>query len=431
MKCNHENCKSRPNFGYETAKFCLTHKAPDMKAIGIRFCKHEGCITKASYGYERPIRCKIHREEDMKSFRKMYCSHEGCLKSPSFGQKGRKPTHCDHHRKDGMFNTIKAQCELCTTQSSFGFQNERKSRCAIHKEEGMIYLRFPKCTCCEVNARYGIVKNRPTHCSKHKSEEMWNVIDRMCKDCNKRPTYGYKRAEYCQEHMKSDMKVFARNFCEEDGCSKTACCNAPGSKEAMYCTGHARDGMINLWEKKCSICCSTRAREGYQGHCAQCFSHAFSDSPKIRMFKTKERAIKDFLVSKWPESIITHDKAVDCFKFRPDFVIELGSHTIVVEVDEFQHERYDTSCENKRLMSIFQGLGSRPMVMIRFNPDAYVDDNGKKVKGCWQGSGLVKKGAEWDRRLKELERTVEKWWDVIPEKEVTIEYLFYTNLTGA
>jgi len=188
--------------------------------------------------------------------------------------------------------------------------------------------------------------------------------------------------------------------------------------------------MINLWEKKCSICCSTRAREGYQGHCAQCFSHVFPDSPKIRMFKTKERAVKDFLVSKWPDSIITHDKAVDCFKFRPDFVIELGSHTIVVEVDEFQHERYDTSCENKRLMSIFQGLGSRPMVMIRFNPDAYVDETGKKVRGCWQGSGLVKKGAEWERRLKELERTVKKWWGTVPEKEVAIEYLFYTNLTG-
>ena len=57
------------------------------------------------------------------------------------------------------------------------------------------------------------------------------------------------------------------------------------------------------------------------------FSHMFPDSPKIRMFKTKERAVKDFLVSKWPESIITHDKAVDCFKFRPDFVIELGSHS--------------------------------------------------------------------------------------------------------
>ena len=431
MKCNHENCKSRPNFGYETAKFCLTHKAPDMKAIGIRFCKHEGCITKASYGYERPIRCKTHKKEDMKSFTKKYCAHEGCLKSPRFGQKGQKPTHCAQHRKEGMFNSIKSQCELCTTQSTFGFKNERTTRCGKHKEEGMIYLLFPQCPDCGTSARYGLVKNRPIYCSNHKTIDMWNVIDRTCKECNTRPTYGYTRADYCQVHMKSDMKVFTRNFCEEDGCSKTACCNTIGSKEALYCTSHARDGMINLWEKKCSICCSTRVREGYQGHCAHCFSHMFPDSPKIRKFKTKERSVKDFLVSKWPDSIITHDKAVDCFRFRPDFVIELGSHTIIIEVDEFQHRDYEMSCENKRLMSIFQGLGSRPMFVIRFNPDAYVDETGKKVQGCWHGSGIVKKGAEWGRRLKELERTIEKRWDSRPEKEVTIEYLFYTPISSS
>ena len=428
MKCKYESCTSRPYFGYETVEFCLTHKAPDMKAIGLRFCKYEGCITKASYGYERPTRCKSHKEQDMKSFYKRYCASEGCLKSPFFGTKSQKPTHCAQHRKEGMFNIIKAQCELCTTQSTFGLKSEKPKRCAKHKEEGMIYLLFPQCPECGTTARYGTIKNKPTHCSKHKSDEMWNVIDRTCKECSKRPTYGYTRAEYCQEHMKSDMKVFARNFCEEDGCSKTACYNTPGSKEAIYCTGHSRDGMINLWEKKCSICCSCRARKDYDGHCAQCFSHVFPDSPKIRMFKTKERAVKDFLVSKWPDSIITHDKAVDCFKFRPDFVIELGSHTIVVEVDEFQHERYDTSCENKRLMSIFRGLGDRPMIMIRFNPDKYIDETGKKIQGCWQGSGLVRKGVEWDRRLRELEKTIEKWWHMTPGKEVTIERLFYDGL---
>lgn len=431
MKCNHENCTKRPYFGYETVEFCLTHKVHDMKAIGLRFCKHEGCITKASYGYERPIRCKIHKKEDMKSFTKKYCEYEGCLKTPCFALKGQKPTHCFDHKSQDMFNSIKSQCEKCTKQASFGFKTEKSNRCVNHKEEGMIYLRFPLCSDCDVNARFGLVKNRPTHCSKHKSDEMWNVIDRTCKECTKRPTYGYTRADYCQEHMKSDMKVFLRNFCEEDGCSKTACYNTPGAKEAMYCTGHARDGMINLWEKKCSICCAVRARKDYEGNCAQCFSHMFPDSPKIRMFKTKERAVKDFLVSKWPESIIIHDKAVDCFKFRPDFVIELGSHTVIVEVDEFQHERYDTSCENKRLMSIFQGLGSRPMVMIRFNPDSYVDETGKKVQGCWHGTGLVKKGDGWNRRLKELEKTITKWWNAVPEKEVTVEHLFYTNLTGA
>ena len=43
----------------------------------------------------------------------------------------------------------------------------------------------------------------------------------------------------------------------------------------------------------------------------------------------------------------------------------------MVEVDENQHNNYDCSCENKRLMELAQDLGHRSMVVIRFNPDAY------------------------------------------------------------
>lgn len=428
--CRFEGCTSRAKFGNNAAQYCSKHKSPEMKAIGMNFCKFEECTKKASYGYERPIRCKAHKEADMKSFHKTYCSHAECLKNPTFGVKGQKPTCCSEHRVEGMFNSIKGQCELCTTQPSYGFQGGRYTRCGKHREHGMIYLRFPLCKVCGSPSRFGTVRNRPTHCSSHKEENMWNVIDRTCKECTKRPTYGYTKAEWCQDHMKTDMKVFTRNFCDEDGCSKTACYNVPGSNEALYCTGHARDGMINIWEKKCCICFSVRARKDYEGHCAQCFSHAFPDSHRIRKYKTKERAVKDFLIEKWPESLITHDKAVECFRFRPDFVIELGTHTIVIEVDEFQHQTYETSCENKRLMSVFQGLGSRPMVMIRFNPDSYTNSEGKRVKGCWHGSGLVLQQTEWHKRLAKLETTVQKWWNVIPGKEVTIEHLFYTPLTG-
>ena len=396
--CKADRCTKHASFGYEAARYCLTHKTPEMRAHGKKSCDFEECIIRPSYGFE-----------------------------------GRGAVRCQKHKELGMIPLISKKCTECNAQPSFGFKNEKPVKCGNHKEDGMVYLKFPQCKECDINARYGKVKNRPTHCSKHKSEEMWNVTDRTCKECTKRPTYGYTRAEYCQEHVKNDMKVFARNFCEEDGCSKTACFNIPGSKKAMYCTGHGRDGMINLWEKRCSVCLTTRVREGYEGHCAQCFSHAFPHSPKIRMFKTKERAVKDSLVKRWPDFIITHDKAVDCFKFRPDFVIELGSHTIVVEVDEFQHERYETSCDNKRLMSIFQGLGSRPMIMIRFNPDKYINTDGRPVKGCWHGSGLVRKGSEWDHRLDVLHGIIQKWVETTPEKEITYEYLFYNTgptLTG-
>lgn len=59
------------------------------------------------------------------------------------------------------------------------------------------------------------------------------------------------------------------------------------------------------------------------------------------------------------------------------------SESMIVEVDENQHETYDCTCENKRVMALFQDLGSRPLVMIRFNPDEYTTMNGRDVKSCF------------------------------------------------
>lgn len=56
-----------------------------------------------------------------------------------------------------------------------------------------------------------------------------------------------------------------------------------------------------------------------------------------------------------------------CSRRRPDALIDLLSHSIVLECDEFGHTGY--SCENKRTMEIFEDLGSRPLVVLRFNPD--------------------------------------------------------------
>ena len=388
-------------------------------------CREDGCTKSASFGSETAEYCLAHKKTDMKNLTKKTCEFDGCQVFAGYGNTGTKPTRCRIHKEDDMVLFWCKKCTECQTQASYGWEDGPMIKCAKHKVEGMIYLRFPHCPECGTTARFGLVKNRPTHCSKHREPDMWNVIDRTCKECKKRPTYGVDRADYCEEHKKAGMTVFLRVFCKEDGCEKTAAFNLPGRKGGVYCTGHAREGMINIFETKCKICWAVRARKDYDGHCAQCFSHVFPDSPRIRKFKTKERAVKDFLVEKWPDSLMTHDKAVDCFRFRPDFVFELGSHTIVIEVDEEQHERYDLSCENKRLMSIFQGLGSRPMVMIRFNPDKYVDGNGKKVKGCWHGTGLVHQGGEWRSRLKELHGVIEKWWGRVPEKEVTVEHLFY------
>jgi len=78
-------------------------------------------------------------------------------------------------------------------------------------------------------------------------------------------------------------------------------------------------------------------------------------------------------------------------------------------------------------MEIFQDLGNRPVILIRFNPDKYIED-GETIPSCFDGTNLRKR--EWNKRIKELVKTINKYYilDEIPEKEITMEYLFYGKI---
>ena len=95
---------------------------------------------------------------------------------------------------------------------------------------------------------------------------------------------------------------------------------------------------------------------------------------------------------------------------RPDLLLDMGSHIIIVEIDENKHSGYDCSCENKRLMEISQDLQHRPIVFIRFNPDSYKNQDGVLIKSCWKlnKTGVItiitSKRSDWNTRLEILNR---------------------------
>ena len=59
-----------------------------------------------------------------------------------------------------------------------------------------------------------------------------------------------------------------------------------------------------------------------------------------------------------------------CGRERPDFVWDVGTFKVILEVDEDQHKGYPCDCEQKRMVNITQGLGM-PCVWVRYNPDGY------------------------------------------------------------
>jgi hypothetical protein len=153
----------------------------------------------------------------------------------------------------------------------------------------------------------------------------------------------------------------------------------------------------------------------------------------MRNYKTKEKEVVNQILGTFADFTWVADKKVfdGCSLRRPDLLLDLGSHVVIVEIDEDKHNGYDCSCENKRIMQISQDLHHRPVVFIRFNPDEYITPEGVLVRSCWKLNKLgvihiiKSKQAEWAERIDVLKRQIQYWVDTTPEKTVEIIELFY------
>lgn len=181
--------------------------------------------------------------------------------------------------------------------------------------------------------------------------------------------------------------------------------------------------------------CETYGNSKYEGYCLPCFVNNPENQhkPTMRNYKTKETDVVDQIRQSFPNFDWVHDKKVQdgCSRRRPDLLLDMGSHIMIVEVDENKHTDYDCSCENKRLMELSQDLQHRPIVFIRFNPDDYINQDGQYVKSCWKlnKNGVLQiaktKQNEWRERIETLKRQIQYWIDNPTSKTVEIVELFY------
>jgi hypothetical protein len=140
--------------------------------------------------------------------------------------------------------------------------------------------------------------------------------------------------------------------------------------------------------------------------------------------------MKRALIQGFPDTVMVFDKRIEggCSKRRPDVFVDLLTHVVIVECDEKQHKpkSYTPQCERRRKMELFQDVGNRPVVFVRFNPDGYnggggcfrddVDKNGDRVLNVLP---------EWRVRARELVRVVGEHMVTIPKREVTEICLFF------
>ena len=161
--------------------------------------------------------------------------------------------------------------------------------------------------------------------------------------------------------------------------------------------------------------------------CAGCFYYYYPNDKIPRRYKLKQHYFNEKLIEEFGVNFFQYDKKIKCgcSGRRPDWFIDCFKYSIIIELDEDQH-KYE-SCDEKRMMELFTDLGSRPLVLIRINPDKYKGKT-KKRKGCFdfdEKNTLICNEKKFNKRFNLLVKMIKYYIDNEPEKEITMEKLFF------
>jgi hypothetical protein len=226
-----------------------------------------------------------------------------------------------------------------------------------------------------------------------------NKSHRQCKgnlECTTVPKFNYKGKNHgicCGKHKLKGMIDVITIHCHRDGCETFASYGKNG-KTALYCAKHGLPlGMKLVDRYLCKQCKNKKAKSKYKYHCCGCYQiiHHLEFMEKIIPRKMKM----------WPKETYIFKIIDDVFhkngytfilnsRFKgakskkiPDMHIILKTHAIIIEIDEFQHtkpvyiDRQKNEREDKRITQLIADINGLPLVVIRFNPDDYIDNTEK------------------------------------------------------
>jgi hypothetical protein len=423
-----------------------------------KLCQFENCKKQANYGTdaEKKIFCREHKTDETRNMSTKICKFESCKKQPVFNLfEEKKGLFCNNHKLDGMVNVVHAKCLFlnCKTQSCYNFEGEKKSKfCSAHKVDGMIDIKIKRCefnNCKSMpNFNYEGIKIR-RFCSKHKLENMVDIGHPKCCyiNCNIQPIYNYKeetKAKFCFIHKIDDMiDIKHKNKCKMENCFERSYFNFEGEKTPEFCSGHKLNNMIDVLNSKCacgnnwssfnfkglkpqycSSCktqdminvkhvsckndgCPSVANKKYKNYCAYCFQYLFPLDPLTFQIKckTKELAVRDFINANYEG--FNHDKILeyggcDCLtRRRIDHRKIVGNTLLCVETDENQHKSYSKEDEEDIYNDLLVNFTCK-YIVIRFNPDSYVNKKGVKTNP-YISARLEELKKEMDKQLKRID----------------------------
>lgn len=306
------------------------------------------------------------------------------------------------------------KCGSCCLTANYG--HDKKLYCAKHKLPGMKILgKIKTCELCHKKTpSYALPGHKPTHCKGCSTTGMeMTKRAQMCEGCGLyRGHYGRQNepARFCRECATADMCDVVHAMCQVCGVLRPS--YRISGQSATHCAGCATEGMLAPVYPRCSAeGCDTVVSGRYR----LCTIH---DPDRKARSRVRETKVAGYLETTDLPPCTSRDKRIPgakrdvCGAYRPDFVWLLPQHVVVLEVDELQHAGPGYTCENRRMLDIWNSYGGLPLIIIRFNPDAY-----KK--------GGVSKCTRLGRRLPLLSDLLKDCLKQPPSRLFTVHRVYY------
>jgi hypothetical protein len=321
----------------------------------------------------------------------------------------------------------------------------KKKYCKEHKniEDNLIDIRVKNnyCkSCLYTFGIYGYINDKKNlFCKNCKNDDMIDIRNKKCIKCEKRPTFNYPNESkplFCKDCKLDNMVDVINPKCIKCD-DKYRVYNYPNESKPLFCKDCKLDGMIDVLDKKCifPLCDKFQKIEQY---CYRCFYALFPNDERCKYIKLKENEVKKYIQETFKNLSFIFDEPIKgdglCINKRPDILLNLNKHSIIIEIDENQHKGYVVGCDDSRTLIIQEAL-NRPTIFIRFNPDDYVDENNKKVLSPFKidkklGLTTIPKNNEneWNNRLLLLKETINNNLEYKSDEPITIIKLFYDKI---
>ena len=311
----------------------------------------------------------------------------GCVKAtrPQFnvpGQtKGRWCKECPDKAPEAIdVMSKRCGCVNASLNPSFNIPGETKGRWCKEcpdKAPEAIDVKHQRCGCVKAAQPVfnvpGETKGRWCAECPDKALDAIDVKSKRCTVClKKRAWYGLAGhiSHLCAGCKTPGTVPYPQRKCDE--CKELA---LYGEETRRRCEDHRLETDFNLVERPCTQCNLTSVLN-HRDICSYC-----EPSLYLKYTKRKEKVIKDLLVVNDLVPTSQDQVAFDttlCGRERPDFLFDMGTHVVILEVDEGQHKDRQCTCEQARMVNVTQGLGGLHVRWLRYNPDAFKLPSGRQ-----------------------------------------------------